>query len=804
MAGTVSGVVEDLLGRPLGGIRVALVIDEQVVQRDTTDLDGSFTLAILSAEDQVQRASSFYLGQNYPNPFNPVTTFHFKLSESGQIRIYNLLGQSVNRSTRLAPGAYHAIWGGVGDNGIPLAAGIYFYQLRTLSHVMTRKMVLLDHGSVQGLVIYREGEAQSLRKTPVAIQMTFSHPLVTDTILTIQQPVDTILVVTLNRGPMVISKSVDTTLAAGDTLRLCLNRWIDNDSATDFYPGHHCLAIVDDTLLQFIAAKPETLITFVEARDRYDAFLKDSLGLVIRVPQTGQPTVYDVVIYGGTSAGVIAAVNVTRMGKSVILIEPGRHLGGLTSGGLGQTDIGNKLAIGGTSREFYQRVYHYYAQDSAWTNEARQDYDPVNDWNDEESWWCFEPHVAEYIFQDLIADTRVPVIFGERLDLNKDVEKKDNRLTAITMESGRVFHGEMFIDATYEGDLMAKAGVSYTVGREANAIYGETLNGVQTQQAKYHQFYFDVDPYIIPGDTASGLLPGVHGDSPGLDGSGDHRVQAYNFRMCLTDVPENMRPYPKPSDYDTLRYELLLRYYAAGFDQIPWLPAMLPNRKTDTNNSQGFSTDNIGMNYDYPEADYVSREEIVHEHLSYQQGLMWTLANHPRVPMEIRMEVSRWGLAKDEFVDNNNWPHQLYIREARRMIGSYVMTEKNCRGEEVAPESVGLGAYGIDSHNTQRYVDEKGYVRNEGDIEIHGFPPYPISYHSIVPKADECVNLLVPICVSASHIAYSSIRMEPVFMILGESAAVAACLALDDGVGVQQLEYARLQKQLLTNGQILE
>ena len=512
---------------------------------------------------------------------------------------------------------------------------------------------------------------------------------------------------------------------------------------------------------------------------------------------------YDVVVYGGTSGGVAAAVSAARLGKSVILIEPGRHLGGLTSGGLGRTDIGNKQAIGGISREFYHRAYLYYRNEDAWKFEQRQDYEPGQEWDAEETWWMFEPHVAEAIFQDMVTEARVPVVYGQRLDLENGVSKDGSRILAITMESGRVFRGRMFIDATYEGDLMAKAGVSYTVGRESNAEYGETLNGVQTRQATKHQFNHPVDPYVEPGDPSSGLLPGLHSGGPGMEGESDHRVQAYNFRMCLTDVPENRLPYPKPADYDPLRYELLLRYYEAGFDRVPWLPKMMPNRKTDTNNSGGFSTDDIGMNYDYPEADYAARENIIREHASYQQGLMWTLANHPRVPEKIREKVSRWGLARDEFVDNDNWPYQLYIREARRMVSDYVMTEQNCRGQRIAPDPVSFGAYNMDSHNTQRYVDHNGHARNEGDIQVR-VSPYPVSYRSIVPRAGECSNLLVPVCLSASHIAFGSIRMEPVFMILGQSAATAACLAIDDGVSVRELEYGKLGKQLLIDRQVLE
>ena len=526
----------------------------------------------------------------------------------------------------------------------------------------------------------------------------------------------------------------------------------------------------------------------------------------------GERESFDVVVYGGTSAGVAAAVQASRMGKSVVLIETGRHLGGLSSGGLGATDIGNKNAIGGLAREFYHRVYLHYLKDDSWVCQERRDYRRGEDywrggaeesWDQEQAWWMFEPHVAEAIFNDVIREASVPVVYGERLDLRNGVEKDGTQVIAIKMESGRAFRGKMFIDATYEGDLMAKAGVSYTIGRESNCQYNETLNGVQTKNARSHQFEKPVDPYIRPGKASSGLLPGVHGDGAGIEGQGDHRVQAYNFRLCLTDVPENKVPFTKPANYDPLRYELLLRYYEAGFDEIPWIKSMMPNCKTDINNKHAFSSDNIGMNYSYPDGDYTTREKIVAEHVNYQKGLMWTLANHPRVPVIVREEVGRWGLAKDEFIDNGNWPHQLYIREARRMVSDYVMTERSCRGIVAVSDSVGLGAYGMDSHNTQRYVDEYGHARNEGDIQVSVAGPYPISYRSIIPKANECSNLLVPVCLSASHIAFGSIRMEPVFMVLGQSAASAACLAIDDNVSVQQLDYQKLRKQLLRDGQVL-
>ena len=362
----------------------------------------------------------------------------------------------------------------------------------------------------------------------------------------------------------------------------------------------------------------------------------------------------------------------------------------------------------------------------------------------------------------------------------------------------------MFIDATYEGDLMAKAGVSYAVGREANDRYGETINGVQKRLAKFHIFKPGVDPYVKPGDPSSGLLPGVHGGEPGQDGQGDKRIQAYCFRMCLTDAPENRVPFSKPEGYQESRYELLIRNFEAGETNIPWLPGNMPNRKTDTNNKRGFSTDNIGKNYDYPEGDYATRQAIIRDHEIYQKGLMWTLANHPRVPENIRREVSHWGLAKDEFVDNGNWPRQLYVREARRMVGEYVMTEHDCRRRRVAEDSVGLGSYNMDSHHCQRYVTPEGFVQNEGDVEISPGGAYVISYRSLVPRRDEIQNLLVPVCISASHISYGSIRMEPVFMILGQSAATAAVQAIDGNVAVQDVDYDGLRKRLLADKQVLD
>ena len=513
---------------------------------------------------------------------------------------------------------------------------------------------------------------------------------------------------------------------------------------------------------------------------------------------------FDIIVYGGTAGGVAAAVQARRMGKSAAIIEPGKHLGGLTSGGLGATDIGNKAAIGGVSREFYQRVRKHYNDPKSWTQEKPENYRSGRGTEGavEDAMWTFEPSVAEKILRNWCEDEKITVIYGKRLDLKDAVHKQGNHIISIRMESGEVYAAQMFLDATYEGDLFALAGVKFHVGREANAVYGETLNGVQVKNAKSHQLVPGVDPYVKKGDKTSGLLPGVHGDSPGEEGAGDKRVQAYNFRMCLTDRPENKIPFSKPAGYDPQRFELLLRNFEAGETRAPWAPTLMPNRKTDVNNNHGFASDNINMNYDYPEADYQRREEIFQDHLLYQRGLMWTLVSNPRVPEKIRNEVSRWGLCKDEFAENDGWPHQMYVREARRMISDYVMTQADCQGRRKCEDPVGLGAYNMDSHNVQRYVDEKGQVRNEGDVQV-GVSPYPISYKSIVPTEEQCSNLLVPVNLSSSHIAFGSIRMEPVFMVLGQSAATAACLAIDDKVTVQKVDYKKLNERLLADKQVL-
>ncbi|NUP97092.1 MAG: FAD-dependent oxidoreductase [Planctomycetaceae bacterium] len=513
---------------------------------------------------------------------------------------------------------------------------------------------------------------------------------------------------------------------------------------------------------------------------------------------------HDIVIYGGTSGGVIAAVAAARAGRSVVLVEPSQHVGGMTSAGLGATDIGNKRAIGGMAREFYRALRRHYDDPAAWTHERRAEYRGIGLKEGEDTMWAFEPHVAERLFEELLVGAAVRVERGARLDLERGVEKDGTRILSIASEDGRRFRGRIFIDASYEGDLLALAGASFHVGREANSTYGETLNGVQVANATKHQFKVRVDPYVTPGRPESGLLPGISAEQPGPDGSEDARVQAYCFRLCATDLPENRLPWPKPADYDERRYELLLRNLEAGDSLAPWHPLGMPNRKTDSNNNGAVSTDHIGANWDYATASWSERDAIVADHESWQKGLLWTLANSPRVPAPIAEHFASFGLCKDEFVATGGWPHALYIREARRLVGETVMTEHHCRGTHKVARPVGLAAYTMDSHNVQRHVDSTGAVRNEGDVQVGGFPPYGIDYGALLSKRDECSNLLVPVCLSASHIAYGSIRMEPVFMVLGQSCALAANLALERSIDLHDLDYAELRSRLVAAGQVLQ
>ena len=500
------------------------------------------------------------------------------------------------------------------------------------------------------------------------------------------------------------------------------------------------------------------------------------------------PETFDLVVYGGTAGGVMTAVSAARHGLNVALLEPRDHLGGMTSGGLSRTDMGEREVIGGMALELYWRAgVHYnitqYAHDLA---------------------WFMEPKVAEQILRDMGKQAGVTTYFRHRLRESHGVRKVGARVVAITVENGAEFEAKVFADATYEGDLMAQAGVSYTWGRESIAQYGESLAGVR-DKTPYHQFMVNIPAH----DEQGRLLREISPDPPGSIGSADRKVQAYNFRMILSRDPANQVPYSKPTNYAPTRYELLARLLDSTTKQLGRPPVLnevtliapIPNNKADFNNRGAFSTDYIGKNWEYPEASYERREEIRQEHVEYIAGFFWFLAHDPRVPKSLQDEVNGWGLARDEFVDTDHWPHQLYIREARRMIGQYVMTQKDLQDELMKPDAIGMGSYNSDSHNVQRIVNRQGFVENEGDMQVP-VKPYQIPYRMIVPKQTEAENLLVPVCFSASHVAYSSLRMEPQYMIIGHAAGVAAKLAIDSAQPLQRIDTTALQQILESEGAI--
>lgn len=540
-------------------------------------------------------------------------------------------------------------------------------------------------------------------------------------------------------------------------------------------------------------------------------------------PLPPPPVEADVCVYGGTSGGVIAAVQVARMGRRVVLVEPGRHLGGMTAGGLGAVDIGDPRTIGGLTRDYFTRVAAVYGKTLAWDRPfSRPGGGPATG-----GAFSVEPHVAEDLFNQMVRDAKVEVFLNARL---ATARKDGARITELIMEDGRKFRARMFIDTTYEGDLMARAGVSYTVSREGNAQYGETYNGIHYSE-KYTprtnhaqpgpngrvpggQGVWDrdlpFDPYLVPGDPASGLLPLVQAGDPGTPGDPAPGVQAYCYRLCLT-TNANRLPILPPPNYDPRRYELVARFIRAclalGDDMdLRWFAKYdpLPNGKWDFNTAT-FGANLPGASWEWPEATYVRRAEIAREHEHYHRGLLHFLATSPQVPPKVREEINRFGLPRDEFPDTGGWPHQLYIREGRRMVSDLVMTEHHTFGRQQAPKPIGLGSYGTDTHEIRRIVKE-GVVWREGKTATGrgGAPPYGIGYGALVPRQRECENLLVTFALSASHTAFSSIRMEPVFMVTSQSAATAACLALDEGVPVQQLSYPRLRARLLADGQMLD
>jgi hypothetical protein len=499
---------------------------------------------------------------------------------------------------------------------------------------------------------------------------------------------------------------------------------------------------------------------------------------------------YDLVVYGGTAGGVMTAVSGAREGLKVVLLEPGTHLGGMATGGLSRTDFGKKEVIGGYALEFYWRVGRKYgiqrfAQDVA---------------------WFYEPKVGEQVLREMLEQAGVRVLMRHRLREKTGVEKSGTKLASIQTENGPTFAGRMFADCTYEGDLMAQAGVRYTFGRESQAEYGESLAGVR-ERTPLHQFLVRVSPYDADGK----LLAEVDSGPRGTPGSSDKKVQAYNFRMILSEDPGNQVAFPKPPAYDSKRYELLARLLDAMTAKLGRAPVMnevtliarIPNGKADINNQGAFSTDYIGKSWGYPDGDYATRARIWQDHVDYVKGFFYFLAHDPRVPASLQKEINSWGLAKDEFVDTGNWPHQLYIREARRMAGEFVVTQKDLQTDLKKPDVIGMGSYNSDSHNIQRLATADGAVENEGDMQV-AVTPYQIPYRVMLPKRDQAVNLLVPVCFSASHVAYSSLRMEPQYMILGHAAGVAASLALKSEKPVQEISVAALQEKLKSQGAVFE
>jgi hypothetical protein len=515
--------------------------------------------------------------------------------------------------------------------------------------------------------------------------------------------------------------------------------------------------------------------------------MKNILFVLLALPlaSPGATHSFDVVVYGGTAGGVIAAVSAAREGLSAALLEPGHHVGGMVSGGLGWTDYGKKEVIGGYALEFYLRVGRHYRLSRY----------------GQEIGWIHEPHVAEDIFREMLQEAGVRLFERSRLKEKGGVRKTGAEVAEIFVENGDSFTAKVFIDSSYEGDLMAQAGVRYTYGREGSSQYQESLAGVR-DRTPFHQFLVDISPY----DAEGRLLPEIS-----APGSADKAVQAYNYRMCLSEVPENRVPFAAPAGYDPRRYALFALLLqarqkaegrAAPLDSVIKLDR-LPNGKADVNNQGAFSTDYVGASWDYPDASYARRAKMWQEHKDYVQGFFDFLATDPQVPESLRGEINRWGLCKDEFTDSGNWPNQLYIREARRMVGEYVMVQKDLQTELTKPDPVGMGSYNSDSHNVERIVGPDGFVRNEGDMQV-AVNPYQIPYRIMLPHPAEATNLLVPVAFSASHVAYSSVRMEPQYMILGQAAGVAARLAISGGTPVQGIPVGTLVDTLKKQGAVLE
>lgn len=527
-------------------------------------------------------------------------------------------------------------------------------------------------------------------------------------------------------------------------------------------------------------------------------------GTVILSTNAVRTFTYDIVVYGGTASGVMAAIAAAREGHTVALLEPGDHVGGMMTSGLGWTDWGKPDMggiIGGLAKEFFDKVRDHYGKDATRRFNAAVFSDKLGD-----EGWYFEPHVAEDIFMQMLKEAGVKLWFKNRLKEKSGVIRQGKRLAALEMENGSRYEAKVFIDAGYEGDVMAQAGVHFTVGRESRSQYGEALAGVMPP-ARHTDIEEGMEQGIgqrISGYDAAGLLPGLYNGARGTPGDADEKVQAYNFRLCMTKDRNNQTPVTKPAGYDPRRYEVLARLLQAragtgvhlGLDAVLKL-SPLPGSKTDGNNQGPFSTDDVNAGWNYAAAGYAQRDRIYREHVDYTKGLLYFLSSNEKVPPAIQDEMRQWGYAKDEFIDHGNWPWQLYIREGRRMIGDYVMVQDDVQQHITKEDAIGMGSYAADSHIIQRRVNEDSLVENEGQMfENIVTRPYQIPYRVLTPKAAEASNLLVSICLSSSHVAYQTLRMEPQFMITGQAAGVAAHLAVTSGQDVQQVDVRRLQQDL--------
>ncbi len=498
----------------------------------------------------------------------------------------------------------------------------------------------------------------------------------------------------------------------------------------------------------------------------------------------------DVLVYGGTAAGVMTAYAAAKEGAHVVLLTPDGHLGGMVTGGLSATDIGDSRVIGGYTRLLYQRASDHYGNRGL---ASRND-------------WLVEPHVAEEILEDMLRETGVQILRRARLREQNGVALSANsRIASVTTVDGEEFTAKVFVDCSYDGDLLAQSGVSYSWGRESKDTYGESLAGVQNIKPQ-HQFAWPIYAYADDHRLYPDVSPGPLQPA----GSGDQEVQAYNFRLVLTDDPNNRLPFSRPTNYDPSRFALLskyLRQFSSHMRREPTLndffyPVRIPNGKADFNNNGPISTDYIGHSAAYPDANYADKERIREDHLRYTQSLLYFLTHDPVVPTKLKDELLAWGLPKDEFQDSDHWPRELYIREGRRMIGAYVVTQRDLQSDRTKPDAIGMGSYTSDSHNVQRVAMPDGSVRNEGDMQVP-VSPYEIPYRAITPRRDQVQNLLVPVCLSASHVAYSSLRMEPQFMIMGQAAGVAAAIAARSNSPVQDVDIKALQRALRRTDAVL-